>query len=86
MNFQDFVDKLLKTAGKTGVPFVTQLSYENASTALCGHQDIKNKDRLIWIYYSLCRNWTLYKQGLAMVAALQGTTVCTCNVFTTPRL
>ena len=56
--FQEFVDRLLK-AGRIfgdpqeGVPFVTQLSYENANAAHCGQLVIQSKDRLIWIYSSL---------------------------------
>ena len=37
--------------------FFSQLLYENANTALCGHLAIQSKDRLILIYSSLCGNW-----------------------------
>jgi hypothetical protein len=63
--FKEFVDRLLKTASRifgdpqVGVPFVTQLSYENTNAAHFGHTVIESKDRLIWIYLSLCRNCTL---------------------------
>jgi hypothetical protein len=66
---KEFVNRLLKTASRNfrdpqaGVPFVTQLSYENANAAHCGQLVIQSKDRLIWIYSFLCRNWTLIQSG-----------------------
>ena len=63
--FQNSVGRLLKAASRifrdpeAGVLFVIELSYENTNAAHCSHPAIQSKDRLIWIYSSLCRNWTL---------------------------
>lgn len=89
--FQEFLDRLVKTAYRifrdpqAQVPFVTQLSYENANTAHCGHPAIQSKARLIWIYVSLCRNWTLIHLGSSYGCCLRGD-YSTSNAFTEPRL
>ena len=76
--FKEFVDKLLKTASRifrdpqAGVPFVIQLSYENANAVCCGYLAIQSKDRLIWIYSSLCRNWTLIQSESSYGCCLAG--------------
>jgi hypothetical protein len=76
--FKEFVDRLLQTASRifgdsqAGVPFVTQLSYENTKAAPCSHLVIQSKDRLIWIYSSLCRNWDLIQSGFGYGCCLAG--------------
>jgi hypothetical protein len=76
--FKEFVDKLLKTASRVfrdpqeGVPFVTQLSYENGNAACCGHPAIQSKDRFTWIYSSLCRKWTLIQSVFGYGCCLTG--------------
>ena len=77
--FKESVDRLLKkTASRifretpqAGVSFVTQLSYENANEAHCGHPAIQSKDRLIWIYLSL-KKLDPHTISLAIVAACRG--------------
>jgi hypothetical protein len=81
--FQDFVDRLLKTASRIlgdsqmGIPFITQLAYENANTAcLRRYSATKRKD--LAGYIRLCAEiGPSYNQGLALAAALQGTIACT---------
>jgi hypothetical protein len=76
--FKEFMDRLLKTASRNfgdpqaGVPFVTQLSYENTNVACCSHPAIQSKNRLIWIYSSLCRNWTLIQSRFGYGCYLAG--------------
>ena len=51
--FMEFIDRLLNAAGRifrdpqAGVPFVTQLAYENAIVVF--HTTIQSKNRLIFI-------------------------------------
>ncbi|XP_052036908.1 endogenous retrovirus group K member 10 Gag polyprotein-like, partial [Apodemus sylvaticus] len=80
--FQDFVDRLLKTANRifgnsqAGNPLVTQLAYENANAA-CREaiRPQRGKTDLAG-YIRLCSEiGPSYNQGLAMAAALQGTTI-----------
>lgn len=80
--FQDFVDRLQKTAGRifgdpqSGIPFVTQLAYENANAACrAAIRPYKAKTDLHG-YIRLCAEiGPSYNQGLAMAAAFQGTTI-----------
>ena len=62
--FQDFVDRLLKTASRIlgdsqmGIPFITQLAYENTNcSVLRRYSAAQRTDRLSWVYSSLCRDW-----------------------------
>ena len=64
--FKEFVDRLLKTASRifrdpqAGVPFVTQLSYENANAVCCAAiQPHKGQTDLAGICPSLCRDWAV---------------------------
>ena len=76
--FQKLVDRLLKAADRSfgdpqpGVPFVTQLPYENANAAIPPY---KAKTDLSG-YIRLCAEiGPSYNQCLTMAAVLQGTTV-----------
>ena len=76
------MDRLLKAAGRifgdaqAGVPFVTQLAYENANVSYRDTlRPYKAKTDLCG-YIRLCAEIGLsYNQGLGMIAALQRTTV-----------
>ena len=87
--FQNFVDMLLKTASRTfgdsqaGAPFFTHLSYENANAAIWPY---KSKTDLSGYIHVFAEIGPSYNQSLAMVAALQRTTVRTSNAFTAVRL
>ena len=77
-----FVDRLLKTANRifgdsqAENPLVTQLAYENANVAC--HKAIRphrEKTDLAGIVLLCSKTGPLYNQGLAIAAALQGTTI-----------
>lgn len=80
--FQEFVDRLLKAAGKifrdpqAGVPFVKQLVYENANTACKAAISSYNAKVDLSGYICLCAEiGPSYNQGLAMTTVLKVTTV-----------
>jgi hypothetical protein len=82
--YQDFVDRLLKATGRIlgdsqmGIPFLMQLAYENANTACCATVQLHKGQTDLAGYIQLCAEiGQSYNQGLALAAALQGTTVQT---------
>ncbi|XP_060230653.1 endogenous retrovirus group K member 10 Gag polyprotein-like [Meriones unguiculatus] len=80
--FQEFVDRLLKAAGRIfgdpegGIQFVQQLAFENANSACkAAIRPYRTKTDLSG-YICLCADiGPAYQQGFAMAAALKGVTV-----------